>query len=71
MTELVFKTDKGDFNVSQFSTDGQRRFQLAQQLVIEVRNLSNEIESKQAALQWFKDELQKECNAGTKIQEDE
>lgn len=70
MTDVVFKTDEGDYDVTLFSPDGQRRFKLAQQLVVEVQNLYNELESKQAALQWFKSKLSEECNAGTKIKED-
>ena len=66
-THRVFKTDEGDFDVSLFSSDGQHRYLLAQKLVTEISNLSNEVATKQAALYHFRYELAKECNDTTKI----
>ena len=50
----VFKTDDGDFDVSKMSLQNQHIFVLAQKLVAEIKSMSDEIESKKAALEWFK-----------------
>lgn len=63
----VFKTDHGDYDVSKMSLQNQHIFVLAQKLISEVRSLSDDIESKKAALEWFKAQLGTECNENTKI----
>jgi len=63
----VFKTDDGDFDVSKMSLQNQHIFVLAQKLVTDIKSLSDDIESKKAALEWFKGQLQTECNDDTKI----
>jgi len=63
----VFKTDHGDYDVSKMSLQNQHIFVLAQKLISEIRSLSDDIESKKAALEWFKAQLGTECNDSTKI----
>lgn len=63
----VFKTDNGDFDVSKMSPQNQHIFVLAQKLITEMNSLSDDIESKKAALEWFKAQLGTECNDDTKI----
>ena len=63
----VFKTDNGDFDVSKMSLQNQHIFVLAQKLITEMNSLSDDIESKKAALEWFKAQLGTECNDDTKI----
>ena len=63
----VFKTDDGDFDVSKMSLQNQHIFVLAQKLVAEIKSMSDEIETKKAALEWFKAQLMTECNDDTKI----
>jgi hypothetical protein len=63
----VFKTDHGDYDVSKMSLQNQHIFVLAQKLISEIRSLSDDIESKKAALEWFKAQLGTECNESTKI----
>ena len=63
----IFKTDNGDFDVSKMSLQNQHIFVLAQKLITEMNSLSDDIESKKAALEWFKAQLGTECNDDTKI----
>jgi hypothetical protein len=63
----VFKTDDGDFDVSKMSLQNQHIFVLAQKLVTDIKSLSDDIESKKAALEWFKAQLGTECNESTII----
>jgi hypothetical protein len=63
----VFKTDDGDFDVSKMSLQNQHIFVLAQKLIGDIKSLSDDIESKKAALEWFKAQLGTECNDDTKI----
>ena len=63
----VFKTDEGDYDVSKMSLQNQHIFVLAQKLVADIKSLSDEIDSKKAALEWFKMQLHTECNESTKI----
>lgn len=63
----VFKTDHGDYDVSKMSLQNQHIFVLAQKLITEIRSLSDDIESKKAALEWFKAQLGTECNESTII----
>jgi len=63
----VFKTDNGDYDVSKMSLQNQHIFVLAQKLIGDIKSLSDDIESKKAALEWFKAQLGTECNDDTKI----
>jgi len=63
----VFKTDHGDYDVSKMSLQNQHIFVLAQKLIGDIKSLSDDIESKKAALEWFKAQLGTECNDSTKI----
>jgi len=63
----VFKTDDGDFDVSKMSLQNQHIFVLAQKLIGDIKSLSDDIESKKAALEWFKAQLGTECNDDTEI----
>jgi hypothetical protein len=63
----VFKTDNGDYDVSKMSDQNQYIFTLAQNLISDIRSLSDDIETKKAALEWFKAQLGTECTADTKI----
>lgn len=63
----VFKTDDGDFDVSKMSLQNQHIFVLAQKLITDIKSLSDDIESKKAALEWFKAQLGNECNDDTRI----
>ncbi len=65
----VFKTDNGDFDVSKMSLQNQHIFVLAQKLITEMNSLSDDIESKKAALEWFKAQLGTECTDDTKIED--
>jgi hypothetical protein len=66
----VFKTDDGDFDVSKMSLQNQHIFVLAQKLIGDIKSLSDDIESKKAALEWFKAQLGTECNDDTRIKYD-
>jgi len=63
----IFKTDNGDFDVSKMSLENQRNFELAQYLIIDIESLSKDIQTKKAALEYFKLQLNTECNNDTKI----
>jgi len=65
----IFKTDNGDFDVSKMSLQNQHIFVLAQKLITEMNSLSDDIESKKAALEWFKAQLGAECTDDTKIED--
>ena len=62
----IFKTDNGDFDVSKMSLENQRNFELAQYLIIDIESLSKDIQTKKAALEYFKLQLGTECNDDTK-----
>lgn len=63
----VFKTDNGEYDVTKFSAEKQQIFVLAQKVISQIASLSEDIESKKAALEWFKAQLMTECNEDTKI----
>jgi len=49
------------------SLQNQHIFVLAQKLITDIKSLSDDIDSKKAALEWFKAQLGTECNDDTKI----
>jgi hypothetical protein len=51
------------------SLQNQHIFVLAQKLITEMNSLSDDIESKKAALEWFKAQLGTECTDDTKIED--
>ena len=71
MSEAIFKTDDGEYDVSKMSLAKQHIFVLAQRLLTEIKTATDDVECKKAALEWFKSQLLTECNDDTKIEEDD
>ena len=67
--DIIFRTEMGDFDVSLFSKEGQRRYFLAQQAINDLKSLTAQSELKKIAIASLHGFIQEnECVAGCQIE---
>jgi len=67
--DIIFRTEMGDFDVSLFSKEGQRRYFLAQQAINDLKSLTAQSDLKRIAITSLHNAIQEnECIAGCQIE---
>jgi len=66
---IIFRTEMGDFDVSLFSKEGQRKYLLAQQAINDLKSLVVQCDLKKIAITTLHNAIQEnECTAGCQIE---
>jgi hypothetical protein len=66
---IIFRTEMGDFDVTLFSTEGKRKYFLAQQAINDLKALTVQCELKKISITSLHNDIQEnECIAGCQIE---